>query len=139
MSRFLYESKYNLPPKENNQEANTLAAYCAYLQFHIRVHNTAVKFDVFTLRQYAAGHFANEATKLTGFSEFLNAVEEVYRFTDAFTGVFLRGETSNLIHEIIGGVREAGRLGELMEAVKRTPELSTSLLETIVLDGAYVK
>src|SRR6266567_2760093 len=26
-----------------------------------------------------------------------------------------------------------------MEVVKRTPELSTSLLETIVLDGAYVK
>lgn len=26
-----------------------------------------------------------------------------------------------------------------MEVVKRTPELSTSLLKTIVLDGAYVK
>jgi len=99
MLHFLYESEYSLPPKENDQEANTLAAYRADLQFHIRVHNTAVKFDVFTLRQYVAGRFASEATKLTGFAEFLDAVEEVYRSTDAFTGVFLRGETSNLIHE----------------------------------------
>ena len=51
MLRFLYESEYSLPPKENDQEINTLAAYRADLQFHIRVHNTAVKFDVFKLRQ----------------------------------------------------------------------------------------
>jgi hypothetical protein len=65
MLHFLYESEYSLPPKENDQEANTLAAYRADLQFHIRVHNTGVKFDVFKLRQYAAGRFASEATKLT--------------------------------------------------------------------------
>ncbi len=59
MLRFLYESEYSLLPKENDQETNTLAAYRA-----IRVHNTAVKFDVFTLRQYAAGHFASEAIKI---------------------------------------------------------------------------
>ena len=80
----------------------------------------------------------SEATKLTGFAEFLGAVEEVYRSADAFTGVFLRDEASNLVRGIIGGVREAGRLVELMEAVGALG-LSASLLETIVLDGVYVK
>ena len=65
MLHFLYESGCSLPPKGNDEEANTLAAYRADLQFHIRVHNTAIKFDVFKLRQYAAGRFAVEATKLT--------------------------------------------------------------------------
>lgn len=50
MLRFLYESEYSLPPKENDQEVNTLAVYSADLEFHIRVHNIAVKFNVFTLR-----------------------------------------------------------------------------------------
>ena len=80
----------------------------------------------------------SEAIKLTGFAGFLGAVEEVYRSADAFTGVFLRGEASNLVRGIIGGVREAGRLVELMEAVGALG-LSASLLETIVLDGVYVK